>query len=214
MWLGRTAAILVLAFAFYTLFDKPSNKVIQKKQIVEAVHKSSDKSINPEVKKIPVDPNKKDTEELQKITPKTEVRKVIPRQKSDKNIRESIQRKITHEDVEINRTTLEVLAELNSITASLNIQQPSPTLATMHIIIPGNTNYYEERLLGDIIKEKAGLDKFRFNKITKAGLNLVSSISNDKFKYQTNKEGRVTLFSYNSRLLAFSIPTKNEDTGE
>ena len=61
-------------------------------------------------------------------------------------------------------------------------------------------------------KEKTGLDKFRFNRITKAGLNLVSNISNDKFKYETNNEGEITEYNYDSRLVAFSIPAKNYDS--
>ncbi len=71
-------------------------------------------------------------------------------------------------------------------------------------------NTDDERFLADVVKEKTGLNKLSFNKIAKAGLNLVSSISKDKLTYETNETGKVTEINYDSRLLAFSIPTKGE----
>ena len=83
----------------------------------------------------------------------------------------------------------------------------------MYITSPETLNAYdEERLLADVVKEKTGLNKFRFNTITKAGLKLVSSISGEKFQYETNEKGKVTEYNYDSRLLAFSIPSKNVDS--
>ena len=72
-------------------------------------------------------------------------------------------------------------------------------------------NISEERFIADVVKEKTGLDNLSLNKITKAGLNLVSSISKDKFNYETNKNGKITEVNFDTRLLAFSIPTKNEE---
>ena len=85
---------------------------------------------------------------------------------------------------------------------------------TMYITIPENP--YEERLLVDRVIEKTGIEKFSLNKIAKAGLNLVTSISNEKFTYQTDEEGKVTEIVYDSRLLAFSIPTARfgQNSGE
>ncbi len=71
------------------------------------------------------------------------------------------------------------------------------------------------RLLVDVVKEKTGIGKHTFNKITKAGLSLIANLSKEKFNYQTDKEGKVTEVYFDSRLLAFSIPTKTEvKTGE
>ena len=213
LWSGRVAAILIIAFAFFTLIDKPTNELVPENKVAKLEDKKEKKAATPELKQIPVETKKKDQVIIKKSTTKPAIKKAAPKQKQNKSLREDTQGRMTHGDVAINRIPLEVPAELNSITASLEIQQPAGTLATMHIVIPENSaNYYEERLLADMVKEKTGLDKFKFNKITKAGLNLVSSISNDKFKYETNKEGKVTKYNYDSRLLAFSIPSKNVDS--
>jgi hypothetical protein len=117
---------------------------------------------------------------------------------------------VNHENLVMNRVQMEVPAELKSITASFNIQQTKAELGDMYISVPyGYEIYDDERLLVDVVKEKTGLEKFRFNKITKAGLNLVTNISNDKFIYITDKEGNITEYKYESKLLAFSIPSKN-----
>ena len=100
--------------------------------------------------------------------------------------------------------------------ASVELHQANLELETMYITIPENP--YEERLLVDRVIEKTGIEKISLNKIAKAGLNLVTSISNEKFTYQTDKQGNVTEVNFDSRLLAFSIPTtstrSNEVSGE
>ena len=68
------------------------------------------------------------------------------------------------------RIPVEVPAEMNKITASFKIIQPNTLLDDMKqnkVDIQNSIN--EERLLADIVKEKTGLDNFKFNKITKAG---------------------------------------------
>jgi len=64
----------------------------------------------------------------------------------------------------------------------------------------------DEHLLADNLKGKISLSK-----ITKAGLNIVTSISNERFTYETNNEGKVTEYNYESKLLAFSIPSSKPD---
>lgn len=211
LWSGRVAAVLVLAFAFFTLFNK-TNTIIPENQIA-VVEDKIKKTIIPEEKITPVEIQKKEPQKNKKVTPKPVIKKANPKAKPTKSLRESTKGRLTHEDLALLRTPIIVPAELGGITASLDIRQPKVTLATMYITMPEKpANYYEEHLLANIVKEKTGLDKFRFNKITNAGLKLVSSISNEKFKYETNKEGKITEYNYDSRLFAFSIPSKNTDT--
>jgi hypothetical protein len=93
----------------------------------------------------------------------------------------------------------------------LSIQKPELVLAQMKITLPETpVENYEERLLADVVKEKTGLGNLSFNKVAKAGLNLVSNVSGEKFSFDTNTEGQITELNYDSRLLAFSIPTKND----
>ncbi len=212
LWSGRVAAILIIAFAFFTLIDKPTNELVPENKVAKLEDKKVKKAAIPKLKQIPVETQKKDPVKIKKSTTKPAIKKAAPKQKQKQNrsLRENTRGRMTHGDVAMNRIPLEVPAKLNSITASLNIQQPAARMATMNITIPQNpVNYYEERLLAAVMMEKTGLDKFRFNKITKAGLSLVSNISNDKFKYETNEDGKVTKYNYDSRLLAFSISPKN-----
>lgn len=210
MWSVRVAAILVLAFAFFTLLNKPTENIITTDEIAVLEDKVK-KSIEPEDKVIPVEEKKKEPEKNKKITPKPVIKKVKPQAKPSKSLRESTKGRLTHEDVALNRIPVKVPSEIIGITATLSINQPKTSLATMNSIIP--ENYNEEKFLVDVIKERTGLDKFKFSKVTKAGLNLVSSISSKKFKYETNKKGKITEYNYNSRLLAFSIPTNREKPG-
>jgi len=213
LWSVRVAAVLILAFAFYMLFDQPTDKILPTNEVAVLEDKKVKKEDIPaEIKKVPVetDNDKKDTKKIKKATPKPAIKKVAPKQKSKSSLRESTKGRVTHEDLVLNRIPQTVPPELISITASLDVQPVSAELGDMYIIIPeGYEIYDDERLLVDVVKEKTGLDKFRLNQITKAGLNLVSDISNDRFKYKTDDEGNITEYKYDSKLLAFSIPSKN-----
>ncbi len=208
VWAGRIAAILVIAFAFFTLFDKPANDLILENKVAKVEDKKDKKAATKELKQIPVKTQKEDPIKIKKNATKPVIKKSAPKQKH-KSLREDTQGRMKHEDIAMNRTQIEIPAEMNTITASLDIKQPEARIATMFLANPQNSaDYYEERLLVDVVKEKTGIDKFQFNKITKAGLNLVSNISKEKFKYETNEEGKITEYKYDSRLLAFSIPSK------
>ncbi|MBT3385037.1 MAG: hypothetical protein HN778_01525 [Prolixibacteraceae bacterium] len=215
LWSGRVAAVLVLAFAFFTFFDKPVTQIIPDNKIALLEDKTNKKEVNSAAKKLPSEIKKSDTKKLQKNNSKPKSEKIKPQAKPKKSVRESTQGRLNHEDLALNRIPLEIPAELKRITASLNTQLPTASLATIKRYNTGiEQNIYEERLLANIVKEKTGIDKFQFNKITKAGLNLVSSISKDKFKYETNEDGKVSEYKYDSRLLAFSIPSKSERNSE
>ncbi|MCF6358236.1 MAG: hypothetical protein L3J54_10565 [Draconibacterium sp.] len=206
MWSARVAAILIIAFAFFTLIEKPATKLISENKVVKVDDKKAD---TPELKQLPVKTQKEDPVKIKKDAVKPTIKNAAPKPKR-KSLREDTKGRLTHEDVVIQRIPVEIPVEMKSITASLVIEIPAARMATMYIKIPPNpADYFEERLLVDVVKEKTGLDKFKFNTITKAGLNLVSNISKEKFKYETNEEGKITEYKYNSRLLAFSIPSRN-----
>lgn len=213
LWTGRVAAILVIAFAFFTLIDKTEDKIIPDNTIVKFEDKKEKKTTTPVLKQKPVETKKKDPIKIKKSIADPTIKKAATKQKSNKSLRENPQGRITHEDIAMSRISIEVPSKMNGIMASLPINQPKVSLATMYITIPENyDNYYDDGLLVGVMKEKMGLNNFSFNKITKAGLNFVSSVSKEKFKYKTNKEGKITGYNYDSRLLAFSIPSKNVDS--
>ncbi len=209
VWAGRIAAILVIAFAFFTLIDKPANDLILENKVAKVEDKKNKKAATKELKQIPVKTQKEDPVKIKKNVVKPVIKKSAPKPKH-KSLREDTRGRLTHEDIALIRAPVRIPAEMNTITASLNIGQPKAEMGIMYITIPpSSADNFEEKLLVDVVKEKTGIDKFQFNKITKAGLNLVSNISKDKFKYETNREGKITEYKYESRLLAFSIPSKS-----
>lgn len=215
LWSGRVAAVLVLALTFYILIDRPAKEITHENQFASVEDKTSKKEVIPESKKIPVKTEKKVPEKTKKGTPKLVIKKTAPEKKPNKSLRENTRGRMEDEDLTMIRVPLDVPAELRRLEASVNIRKPTATLAIMHIAVPENADkYYEEHLFVDVVKEKTGLDKFKFNKISKAGLNLVANISKDKFRYKTNAEGKITGYNYDSRLVAFSIPTKNIGAGK
>ncbi|MEN8115680.1 MAG: hypothetical protein ABFS16_01800 [Bacteroidota bacterium] len=215
LWSGRVAAVLILALAIFNFMDTRRQETVPDNQVAKFDEKTIKKEAAPEIKKVvpvekmkndPVKSDKGDKGKNQKGSVKPEVKQPVPEKKSNKSIRENSKGRMKHEDLAAVRTPVEVPDELEAITATLNNGQPEAILATINLTYPENYYYDDERLLADIIKEKTGINKFNLNKITKAGLNLVTSMSNEKFTYETNKEGKVTEYNYESRLLAFSIP--------
>lgn len=218
MWGIRIAAVVVLALTFYVLTDKYSNNKITNSQmaVTEKVTPKKEtpaKESTTEEKKQTDPTEKQDQKTEKKPAAKTTKPKVAePAQKTRKSLRENSKGRMNETDVATIRIPVETLKPMTQLTASLDIKQPKATLGTMYITVFEDpvVNTDDERFLADVVKEKTGLNKLSFNKIAKAGLNLVSSISKDKLTYETNKTGKVTEINYDSRLLAFSIPTKGE----
>lgn len=216
LWSGRIAAILILAFAFFTIIDQPAKNLIPDEKVAKIEDKKEKKSTAVEINKTPVEKietpieiKKENPINIKKSESKPLIKKALPQPQKSKSLREDTKGRMTHEDLVINRIPVEVPAKMNSILASVDSNQPKAKMARMYYKTPENfANYNDERLLVDIVKEKTGLDKFQFNKITKAGLHLISNISNEKFDFKTNKNGQITEYHYDSRLFAFSIPSK------
>jgi hypothetical protein len=215
LWSVRIAAILVLIFSFYLFIDKSSTPIIPENQVAKLEEETPKKENPAVVNETPETKKKQEPEKIKSVTTKPVLKEVKPQQKPVKSLRETTKGRMEHEDLAEFRIPVEVPEELESITASLDFKAPHTRLSTMYIIDPAVfENDNDERLLADVVIEKTGLNKLSLNKITKAGLNLVTSISNEKFQYQTNNEGKIVEYNYDSRLLAFTIPTRNTNSGE
>lgn len=206
LWSGRIAAILIIAFAFFTIMDKPTTEIIPNEKIVELEDTKEKTSTPVELKENLVEIEKEDQVKVKKVAPKPPVKKVAPKPQKNKSLRENTKGRVKHEDLVINRIPIEVPAKMNSIIASLDVDQTKATLSIMYLTTP--EDYYNENLLVSALKEKTGLDKFSFKKVTKTGLDIVSNISKEKFNYETNENGKITEYNYNSRVFAFSFPSK------
>jgi len=209
LWSGRVAAVLILALAIFSLinrtpetpvtdnqFAKVEQQNEQKTEIQESVTEKSNVSVSVETheNKVTPEPFKKEN----KILPKKEIQS-IPEETKVGTIPENLIAE---------RVPLEVPETLLLLTASLDVPSPHADMAVMTIVYP---DYIpdDEHLLTDNLRGKISLQK-----ITRAGLNLVANLSNDRFNYQTNSEGKVTEYNYESRLLAFSIPATHPSDGE
>jgi hypothetical protein len=190
LWAGRVAAILILAFAIFSVFRTNDKTSVPENRLAQLEDKSEQVEVTPQKK---AEPKQVQTQPV--------IKEEFLQPKTTQNIHENKNVKLEAEKLTPVRIPVENLPAMNARMASLEVQAPQATLATMTLIydmeIPD-----EERLLADNLKEK-----FDLKKLTKAGLNLVTSISNERFTYETNDKGKVTEYNYESRLLAFSIPS-------
>lgn len=227
LWAGRVAAVLIVALISYTLINQNSEELLEQPQIAVNENKVSEESDNSsetvteesteeemaENQKSPVDKEKDKksppTKEQIKEIETTPVKKAEPA-KGHKSLRENSKGRIEHDLVAEVRMPIEAPQRLGTLSAQVKKSEPGPALAAMNYYIPLIQEFPEEKLIGDVVKEKTGINDLSLNKITKAGLNLVSAFSKDNLSYETNENGNITEVNFDSRLLAFSIPTNNE----
>ncbi len=198
LWTSRVAAVLILAIAIFSVIRKEPVELIPENQLAQTNQNIEEKET--------VTTNKTE------IAEKTQSVSTI--QKEEKRLEPVLVKTKTIEQKPVNLQTLEKQEEnvairipvylpekMNTLTASIDIHKDKITLATMYLSLPDEL--YEEEFLADRVKEKINIGG-----ITKAGLNLFTSISNERFTYETDKNGKVTEYNYDSRLFAFSIPNR------
>lgn len=209
LWAGRVAAILILALAIFSLLNRNTKTVLPENQMAQVQEKTETKTEVPKEvlpkPETPVQTEEKKTD-TKPETPVTE--KKNQKKKENRSLREATKGRTVQEDLLTERVLVEVPETMNSLNASISAPATHSELAVMTIVYP---DYIpdDERLLTDNLREKVS-----FKKITRAGLNLVTSLSNERFTYETNEEGKVTEYNYDSRLLAFSIPATPNTDGE
>ncbi|WP_297098736.1 hypothetical protein [uncultured Draconibacterium sp.] len=202
LWTSRVAAVLVLGLVIFNLVNRNNTAVENTSQQIAEVEKAPQKTIEetPEI----LSENNEQVEENTPIEAPVPVEEISPKELIiEDNIVENNATSAPDELLAM-RETLIVPDEMQPINASLDVEQANTSLATMYIIYPAET-YDNEMLLADRVK-----DKLNLRKISKAGLNLIANLSDDRFEYETNDNGKVVNYTYESRLLAFSIPGKNE----
>jgi hypothetical protein len=212
----RVAAVIVVALSVFTFIDKSSDKINTETQLA-AIEKEPEKK---EVSPVAIEaPEKKDKKEVQPIIKKESEKPVIKKenQKTEptKSLHENSKGRFENNDLALVHATEEVPDEIVRLNPTIFAGITKTDLVPVKMVVPEtNETIYEEKYLVDVMIEKTGLEKLSLNKITKAGLSLVSNLSKEKFNYETNPEGKVTEVKYDSRLFAFSIPTRNEVDGK
>lgn len=225
-WAGRIAAVLVLALAIFSLLDKsaetvtPDKQFVQHEQATEKPVTSPQKEAAPEIRaaeKTPITA----PEPVTTVSAKTE-KIAVREEKKATTINTAPNPSKTSGKTEFAELAqanipVEVPKKMNRLLASIETSQPMADLAPIplkYIEIVIEQPAADERLLANVVKEKTGMNKLSLDKITKAGLNLVSSFTRDNLEYETNSNGKITEISYDSRLLAFSIPTGREKSSK
>lgn len=224
LWASRVAAVVLLAITAYALVDRSTVSLKNQVTIAENESETINKKAAPVTSEEPIAEsaeikNVPDKKSVNKEVKQAEIKTLPPvkieeAQPKSKSLRDNHRAKIEHEQIAAVRLPVEVPAKLGAISASLPAHSEPVEMGAMNKyvsqpepLLPAK----EERYIADVIKEKTGIDKLSLNKIKKAGLNLVSTISKENFTYETDNEGEITEVIFDSRLLAFSIPTKNEE---
>ena len=149
--------------------------------------------------------------DIKKEVEKPATKKTNTKTEPQKSLRENSKGRLEKDDLAVIRTNEEIPEKMIGLNPTIFAAIPKTELAPVVITLPNlDDNIAEEKYFVDVVKEKTGIEKISINKITKAGLNLVSNISKEKFDYDTNNTGKVTEVKYDSRFLAFSIPTKKK----
>ena len=215
IWSMRAAAVLVVLLSVYIFIDKSQNQIITQNQIAVQEKEPEKKENIPAITEVPQKVEKRDVQPvIQKRSNKPVLNKEKPKTEPAKSLRENSKGRLDNEDLAV-RTNDQILPEIKSINPSVFAGIAKPNLVSVDMVMPETSEpNYEEKYFVDMVKEKTGLEKLTINKITKAGLTLVSNLSKEKFNYETNKEGKVTELKYDSRILAFSIPTNRETDGK
>lgn len=213
-WAGRVAAVLILALAIFGLMERNNKPLAPDNQVARVEEKAAPKNetsaknqppeTSPAAEEATASTQAAKDAPVKKSVIKPAPKKIVPEKKETKSIRENHRGRLPDKELVAEREPIEVPGQLQTLTASMEVPQPHANLGIMTLVYPPLEE--EEHLLADNLKGKISLQK-----ITKAGLNLVNSISNDRFTYETNDEGKVTEYNYESRLLAFSIPSSKPD---
>lgn len=207
LWSARIAAILFLATISFLLLNNPTPNPVEPTEVAKLEDKKQQKQeieINSGTD-LPLDQKKKVKKPVESIQPEAkEEEKSKPVEK--RSVRESTKGRSSHEGLSDARIPQKVPEKLIALEASIPSQDFQEYLAVMTL---HNVAVEDEIFLADVIKERTGLNKFKLRAVTRAGLGFVSNISNDKFQVETDQRGKITEYKYDSRLLAFSIPSKS-----
>ena len=222
---SRIAAVVILLLAIGVVINQ-FNKIDNTEQLIvesATVDTKVPTTINVEEKTSEeeiVDEEKNDKKKSQAKPAKKPVVKppvkTPSRSKQQKSIRENNRGRIDE------KAMLAEIVRDNMVPPVLQSREASIVVATMPValapmdyeqyeIIDVPYYYDEKPLLAERLGIKKDKPKFRFRDITKAGLNIASGITKDKFTFDTNNDGRITEVKLETRLFAFSIPTKNKN---
>lgn len=212
LWATRIAAVLVIGFLGWRMTDYLTTGPHDSGNTAIVATAPENITENPE----PAAPLS-ETEIEQDVVPEKEKpgttpKKAHPKSQPTNSLQEPVTRRTDNEllaETRIPASVPERIGRRDIVLAS--VEPVHLQLVKAEKVLPDmDVAAQDERLLGQVIMEKTGIRNLSFGRVAQAGLNLVANISGEKFSYSTNSDGQITELNYDSRLLAFSIPTNKE----
>ena len=195
-WTTRVAAILLLAFAFWTVFnfDKEKGHVNNTKVLAE-------KNEMPVTQPAKIQPEKQELNILGKAEKKTAAIE-------EAEILVARNTVVPEPETPSFRRTNEQINLLKPLAARLSTEknEQQPALANIHEKAKQEKEAYYtlDRFLAEKVLKIKKSDKSLFE----SGLDMAGDVSKNRISYKTD-EGKVSKINFESRLLAFSVPIKN-----
>lgn len=209
LWMPRVAAILIIGLLAYLAYDYTGTDNYLKQhpvEVSEQIDQKPDKTPASEPAKVPHNPQFLSDDKLF-------VDNLLDK---GSNEAESSNNKIQEEDKVVSEPVNRVKTEVPELIQSRSAMISGESLLTASLApvavnqmdIPASEP--EEILLGEVVREKTGLKNLSIENVAKAGLSLVSAITKDKVSYEINNNGQINELSFETRLLAFSIPAGSD----
>ncbi len=210
-WSAHAAAAVIFVFFVYRIAEDLSNQNVKQEAHV-SVPEENQKNEHSDILNIFSPDTEKITIHVQEEIKAEHSSKVdLSGKNQQQMLTGSAKNEKETEMIQRERTPVEIPKKLSARKALLAVYQSAQELIPMKVEYLQTVNSAtDERLLADILREKAEESNLSLNKVAKAGLDLISRISGKKFNYSINTDGEITAVSYDSRLLAVSIPTGSD----
>jgi len=204
-WGSRAAAILLLAFAVWTVFNynhwerivsQPENIVlknqepINSEEIIQKEKQEIAKVEIPEQTNIPASEIKKETSKI--VVPESAAKKTTS---------------ITEREPETLDLIRPILAQLEPVERAQENELVADPVRNEKEDTQSEYYTIDSYLAEKVLKIKRS-DKSESKSLIESGLDLAGNVSGNRLRYETEK-GKISKISFDTRLLAFSIPVKN-----
>lgn len=208
LWGSRVAAALVLLFAVWAVWDtefKREQTIQYTDQVAPTMEPTTSKEKEQFASQATTTPEKAVAEAKEPTAmpkePVAPIQSQLARQEPVVTDRLQVKRE-------------EVPQKLTPISNRLDLPDSSAPVAlagTTPKAEPLSRDYLTvDEYLAQKVLHKAKDEPLKFSDLVSAGLNAVSSVSNERLDYETNEKGKLSEISLNTRLLAFSIPLRKE----
>ncbi len=187
-WIGRVAAVLILAFSVWAIYPKMEGaKTVAEVEVPVIDLKQTDQILED----IQVEQEPEQEIIIEKPTTVIQPKEILAENKQE-------------DEIPVREAVPELLIP---VTASLDSGHEM-----MALVLPmddkKNVISLDEYLAMKLIDAPKG-ESFSLDNVLDAGLAFFEKVSNKRLKVEENEKGKISEINFNSGILAFSIPTNN-----